>query len=70
MLPMCPLFKEMLKWMRDQGCYIQWYDSITDSGYISYQNHFNSTNSNWVWNVRERSGFRLHFPELLEYQQR
>ena len=46
-----PLFKEMLKWMRDQGCYIQWYDSITDQGYISYQNHFNSTNSNWVWNA-------------------
>lgn len=39
-----PLFREMLKWMRDQGCYIQWYDSITDSGYISYQNNFNSTN--------------------------
>ena len=30
-----PLFREMLKWMRDQGCYIQWYDSITDSGWIS-----------------------------------
>lgn len=45
-----PLFREMLKWMRDHGCYIQWYDSITDSGYISYQNNFNSTNSNWVWN--------------------
>ena len=45
-----PLFREMLKWMRDQGCYIQWYDSITDSGYISYQNNFNSTNSNWIWN--------------------
>ncbi len=45
-----PLFREMLKWMRDQGCYIQWYDSITDSGWISYQNNFNATNSNWIWN--------------------
>ena len=45
-----PLFREMLKWMRDQGCYIQWYDSILDSGRISYQNLFNSNNSNWVYN--------------------
>ena len=45
-----PLFREMLKWMRDQGCYIQWYDSIVDSGRVSYQNVFNAANSNWIWN--------------------
>ncbi len=45
-----PLFREMLTWMRKQGCYIQWYDSITDSGSVSYQNQFNSNNSRWVWN--------------------
>ena len=45
-----PLFREMLKWMRDQGCYIQWYDSITDDGKVSYQNVFNAINSNWIWN--------------------
>ncbi len=45
-----PLFREMLKWMRDQGLYIQWYDSITESGGVSYQNAFNSRNSGWIWN--------------------
>lgn len=45
-----PLFREMLTWMRAQGCYIQWYDSILDNGRVSYQNLFNTRNSNWVWN--------------------
>ena len=45
-----PQFREMLKWMRDQGCYIQWYDSIVDNGRVSYQNVFNANNSNWIWN--------------------
>ena len=43
-----PLFREMLQWMCEQGAYIQWYDSITGSGSISYQNAFNSANSGWV----------------------
>ena len=44
-----PLFKEMLKWMRNQGAYIQVYDGITDEGRgTNYQNRFNSVNSPWV----------------------
>ena len=45
-----PLFREMLKYMRDEGVYIQWYDSIVDNGSISYQNAFNNRNSGWIWN--------------------
>ena len=33
-----PLFREMLQYMREQGIYIQWYDSITEGGSVSYQN--------------------------------
>ena len=36
--------------MRDEGVYIQWYDSIVDNGSISYQNAFNNRNSGWIWN--------------------
>ena len=43
-----PLFRDMLKWMRDRGAYIQWYDSIGDNGYISYQNAFNDYNDGWI----------------------
>lgn len=43
-----PVFKEMMAWMREQGCYIQWYDSINDDGGVSYRNEFNSQNSHWV----------------------
>ncbi len=43
-----PLYKQFMKQMRDQGIYIQWYDSITQDGYISYQNEFNSVNSPYV----------------------
>lgn len=35
-----PLFKEMLAWMREQGVYIQWYDSIADDGSVRYLNEF------------------------------
>ena len=45
-----PLFREMLQYMREQGIYIQWYDSIVDNGSISYQNAFNNRNSGWIWN--------------------
>ena len=44
-----PLFREMLQYMRDQGIYIQWYDSATESGSVSYQNEFNSNNSGWIY---------------------
>lgn len=37
-----------MAWMREQGCYIQWYDSINDDGGVSYRNEFNSQNSHWV----------------------
>ena len=45
-----PLFREMLQYMREQGIYIQWYDSITEGGSVSYQNAFNSSNAGWIWN--------------------
>ena len=48
-----PLFRDMLKWMRDRGAYIQWYDSIGDNGYISYQNAFNDYNDGWIWNEED-----------------
>lgn len=53
-----PLFREMLKYMREQGVYIQWYDSATESGGVSYQNAFNSNNSGWIWN--ETQGHVAH----------
>ena len=53
-----PLFREMLKYMREQGIYIQWYDSATESGGVSYQNAFNSNNSGWIWN--ETQGHVAH----------
>ena len=47
------LFRDMLKWMTEQGAYIQWYDSIGDAGSISYQNEFNSYNDGWIWNEED-----------------
>lgn len=46
-------FREILKWMRDQGAYIQWYDSTLDDGRTSYQNAFNEYNRNWVKNDKQ-----------------
>ncbi len=44
-----PLYKEFMKQMREQGVYIQWYDSVTTpNGGVSYQNEFNSSNSSFV----------------------
>ena len=43
-----PLMKEFMQYMMDGGAYIQWYDSMTNSGSISYQNIFNSVNSDFV----------------------
>ena len=46
-------FREILKWMREQGAYIQWYDSTLDDGSNSYQNAFNENNRNWVINDKQ-----------------
>ena len=46
-------FREILAWMRDQGAYIQWYDSTLDDGRTSYQNAFNDYNKNWVINDKQ-----------------
>ncbi len=35
-----PLFKEIIQYMRDEGLYIQWYDSIADNGQVRYLNEF------------------------------
>ena len=48
-----PLFRDMIKWMVEQGLYIQWYDSIGDGGSISYQNKFNDYNDGWLWNEED-----------------
>ena len=48
-----PLFRDMLVWMREQGLYIQWYDSIGDGGSISYRNKFEDYNDSWVWNEED-----------------
>ena len=43
-----PLMKEFMQYMMEGGAYIQWYDSLTNAGTISYQNIFNSVNSDFV----------------------
>ena len=35
-----PLFKEAIQYMRSEGLYIQWYDSIADNGAVRYLNEF------------------------------
>lgn len=35
-----PLFKEAIQYMRSEGLYIQWYDSISDDGNVRYLNEF------------------------------
>jgi endo-beta-N-acetylglucosaminidase D len=40
----------MLSYMRARGLYIQWYDSLSLNGGISYQNEFNIYNQAWVKN--------------------
>lgn len=35
-----PLFKEAIQYMRSEGLYIQWYDSIADDGNVRYLNEF------------------------------
>jgi endo-beta-N-acetylglucosaminidase D len=44
-----PAYKKFMKYLRDQGMYVQWYDSTVDgTGKIDYQNEFNSANSPFV----------------------
>lgn len=44
-----PRYKQFMKYLRDQGMYVQWYDSTVNStGAIKYQNEFNATNSPFV----------------------
>lgn len=46
-------YREFLKALREGGLYVQWYDSVTDAGSISYQNEFNAANSPWVTNEEQ-----------------
>ncbi len=55
-----PRLKEVMQYMMDKGAYIQWYDSITNSGSISYQNIFNSTNSDFVYDTTHGYGQVSH----------
>ncbi|MEY8740054.1 endo-beta-N-acetylglucosaminidase [Bacillales bacterium AN1005] len=44
-----PSYKKFMKYLRDQGLYVQWYDStINTTGKIQYQNEFNGLNSPFV----------------------
>lgn len=43
-------YRQFLAALRAEGLYVQWYDSVTESGDIDYQNEFNSANSGWVKN--------------------
>ena len=55
-----PVLKEIMQYMMDRGAYIQWYDSITNAGTISYQNIFNSTNSDFVYDTTHGYGRVSH----------
>ena len=55
-----PVMKEIMKYMMDKGAYIQWYDSLTNSGSISYQNIFNKTNSDFVYDTTHGYGQVSH----------
>lgn len=44
-----PIYKQFLKYMRDRGLYVQWYDSVINTtGAVSYQRAFNNLNSPFV----------------------
>ena len=55
-----PAMKEVMQYMMDRGAYIQWYDSLTNSGSISYQNIFNKTNSDFVYDTTHGLGQVSH----------
>lgn len=44
---------KMLKYMREQGLYITWYDSLTKDGNVSYQNQFNKVNAPWLYDKHD-----------------
>ena len=46
-------YRDFLQQLRTSGLYVQWYDSVTDSGELSYQNEFNAANSPWVTNPEQ-----------------
>jgi len=51
------LLMEMLGYLARKappGFHVQWYDSLTVDGRISYQNEFNSVNSPWIVNGGQR----------------
>ncbi|WP_199732027.1 endo-beta-N-acetylglucosaminidase [Cellulomonas triticagri] len=41
-------YRAFLQQLRANGLYVQWYDSVTATGGIRYQNEFNAANSPWV----------------------
>ena len=43
-----PIYKEFTKYLIDNGLWIQWYDSITPSGGLMYQNQLNASNSTFI----------------------
>ena len=55
-----PLIKEVMQYMMDRGAYIQWYDSLTNAGTISYQNAFNSVGSDFVYDTTHGLGQVSH----------
>ena len=55
-----PVMKEIMQYMMDRGAYIQWYDSLTNQGGISYQNIFNATNSDFVYDTTHGYGQVSH----------
>ncbi len=55
-----PRLKEVMKYMMDRGAYIQWYDSLTNAGTISYQNAFNEMGSDFVYDTKHGLGQVSH----------
>lgn len=43
-----PVYKEFTKYLIENDIYIQWYDSITPSGRLTYQNRLNASNSTFI----------------------
>lgn len=41
-------YQELMQQLRADGLYVQWYDSVTSTGQIDYQNEFNALNSPYV----------------------
>lgn len=43
-----PIYKQFTKYLIEHGMYIQWYDSITPTGSLNYQNQLNASNSTFI----------------------